>query len=225
MESSGTLMSWRWLTRNFVWKLVSLALSAVLWFAIVGEPELVTTHAAPILYRNLPKDLLIGSDALDAVRVELRGPTGRLTSATLSDLAILLDLSNASGPGERTFTLADADLHLPEGVAFVRAIPSQLRVRFARRKSKEVPVELRFTSAPPSGYAVVREEVTPRTIRIAGPEARIDAMESAQTDAIDLSGVTATREFHVNTFVADPQLWLESSPVVQVRLTIERRGN
>ena len=52
----------------------SLVLAMLLWFAIVGEPELVTTHTVPILYRNLPPDLLIGSDAVDQVRVELRGP-------------------------------------------------------------------------------------------------------------------------------------------------------
>ncbi|SRR5579883_349403 len=218
-------MSWRWLTRNFLWKLGALALSIALWFAIVGEPELVTTRTVPLLYKNLPRDLLIGQNAVDAVHVELRGPAGRLTSSSLADLAVLLDLASVTGPGERTFTLSDSDLHLPEGVVFLRAIPSQLRLRFARKKSKEVPVEVRLGSNLPPGYTVVKREVFPETLQVAGPEGRVDAVTAAQTDAIDLAGVTGSREIEVNTFLSDPQVWLESSPIVRVKLTVERRAN
>jgi len=37
-------MNWRKLTRNLGWKIGSLMLSILLWFTIVGEPEVVTTH-------------------------------------------------------------------------------------------------------------------------------------------------------------------------------------
>lgn len=214
----------RVLTRNFGWKLASLALSVFLWFTIVGEPSLVTTHAVPILYKNLPPDLLIGSDVADQIRVELRGPSRRLTSANLADLAVLLDLSTMSGPGERTFTLSDADLHLPEGVTFLRAVPSQLRVRFARLERKDVPVEVRIGEPPPDGYHVTRKEVTPDHLRIAGPETRVEQTENAQTDAIDLHAITGASEFHVSAFVVDPQVRLESSAMVTVRLTVEKNN-
>jgi len=215
---------WRLITHNFGWKLGSLVLAVALWFAIVGEPELVTTRAVPILYKNLPSDILIGSDAVDAVRLELRGPSGRLSPGALADLVVTLDLASVGGPGERTFTLSDGDLHLPQGVTFLRAIPSQLRLRFARRKTKDVPVEVRIGSPPPAGYQVVRQEVVPEMLRISGPEPRVDAVRNAQTDAIDLSTITQPTEVHVNTLVTDPLVWLESSPVVTIRLTIEKSG-
>jgi YbbR domain-containing protein len=213
---------WRLITHNFGWKLGSLMLSVVLWFAIVGEPELVNTHTFPILYKNLPRGFLIGSDAIDSVRIELRGPSGRLTEATLSDLSVIIDLSNVSAPGERTFTLSDSDLRLPEGVTFVRAVPSQLRLQFARMQAKDVPVEVRFASQPPAGYRVVSREVTPPALRIAGPERRVAGISSAQTDAIDLSGITQSSDIRVNTFVSDPLVWMESSPVVTVRVKLEK---
>lgn len=213
---------WRRLVHNLWWKLGSLAVSILLWFAIVGEPEMATIHNVPILYKNLPKDLLIGSNAVDAVRVELRGPSSRLSSASLTEVAFMIDLSNIDGPGERTFTLSDADIRLPDGVTFLRSIPSQLRVRFARVKSKDVPVEIRFGSPIGAGYRIVAQEVTPQTIRISGPENRIDAISSAETDAIDLNGVTQSSEVHVNTFVPDPQVWFDSPPVVTVHLTVEK---
>ncbi|HTB10479.1 MAG TPA: CdaR family protein [Bryobacteraceae bacterium] len=212
----------RLITRNFGWKLGSLTLAVLLWFAILGEPELVTTHTAPILYKSLPPGLLIGSDALDQVRVELRGPSGKLSQDRLSEMAVLLDLADVRGPGERTFTLSDADFHLPQGVTFLRSVPSQLRVRFARMVSREVPVNVRIYAPPPSGYHVVHQETVPVTLRIAGPEGRVASVSSAETDAIDLSGVTANREIKVNAFVSDPQVRFEISPVVTVRLTVEK---
>jgi YbbR domain-containing protein len=218
-------VSFRWLTRNFAWKLGALALSAVLWYAIIGEPELVTTRAIPILYKNLPQDLLIGPDALEVVRVELRGPAGRLSGSALSDLAVLLDLASVTGPGERTFTLSDSDLHMPDGVTFLHAVPSQLRLHFAHRKTKDVGVQVRFTSSPPAGYQVTKQEIFPETLQISGPEARVDAISAAQTDAIDLSNLKESQEMRVNTFVADPQVWLDSPPIVRVKLTIEKRNN
>jgi YbbR domain-containing protein len=214
---------WRRLFRNAGWKLGALGLAILLWFAVVGEPELATIHNVPVLYRNLPKGLLIGSTAIDTVRVELRGPTSRLTNAALADVAILLDLSSVEGPGERTFTLSDADIRMPDGVTFLRSIPSQMQLRFARVKSKDVPVTLRYGLPLGPGLRIAREDVTPHTLRISGPENRVDAVTSVQTDAIDLSGVHQDSEIQVNTFVADPQVWLEASPVVTVRLTIEKQ--
>jgi hypothetical protein len=221
MEWSGAL---RLITRNFGWKVGSLALAVLLWLAILGEPELVTTHTAPILYKSLPHGLLIGSDALDQVRVELRGPSGKLSPDRLAEMAVLLDLSDVKGPGERTFTLSDADFHLPQGVAFLRSVPSQLRVRFARLLSRDVPVNVRVYAPPPAGYRVVSQETVPEKLRIAGPEGRVNTVSSAETDAIDLSAVTANTEMKVNAFIADPQVRFEGSPVVTLKLVVQKIG-
>jgi hypothetical protein len=212
----------RLITRHFWWKLGSLTLAVLLWFAILGEPELVTTHTAPILYKSLPQGLLIGPDALDQVRVELRGPSGKLSPDRLAEMAVLLDLSDVKGPGERTFTLSDADFHLPQGVTFMRSVPSQLRVRFAMLVSREVPVNIRVYAPPPPGYRIVSQQVVPAALRITGPEGRVNAVTNAETDAIDLSGITANADIKVSTFISDPQVRFEVSPAVTVKFTIEK---
>jgi YbbR domain-containing protein len=212
----------RLITHNLLWKAGSLLLAVLLWFAILGEPELVTTHTAPILYKNLPQGLLIGIDALDQVRVELRGPSGKLSQDRLGEMAVILDLSDVKGPGERTFTLSPADFHLSEGVTFLRSVPSQLRVRFSKLVTREVPVDIRVSAPPPPGYRVAHQETVPGTLRIAGPEGRVNAVGAAETDAIDLSGVTANREMKVNAFISDPQVRFELPPVVTVKIIVEK---
>lgn len=218
-------MKLRFLTQHFGWKVASLALSVLLWFIIVGQPEVLTSRAVPVLYQNVPPDLLVTGDVQDTVRVELRGTSGKLTTSSLADVVMLLDLSGVAGPGDRTYTISSANLNLPATVTFLRAIPSQLRVRLARMLRKEVPVQIRFTGAVPPGYRLTGQQVRPETLPIAGSEERVLGISEVQTDPIDLSSITQAAELRVNTFVADPRVHLDSSPIVTVKITVEKTGN
>jgi YbbR domain-containing protein len=213
---------WRRLTHNFVWKLASLALAIALWFFVAGEPELVTIQSVPVLYRNLPRSLLLLSDAPDQVRVELRGPSERFTRADLSNAFVQLDLAGVIDPGDQTFTLSATDFSLPQGVRFVRAVPSQVRLRFDRMLKKAVPVELQLKGQPPAGYVLAAESVEPQALNISGPESSMGAIRAAQTDPVDLTAFTKTTEIRVNAFVSEPRAQFESPPVVTVRLTVEK---
>jgi YbbR domain-containing protein len=204
------------------WKLGALLVSVLLWYAIEAEPELVTSRAVPVYYQNLRADLLVVADVPGTVRVELRGPSRKLSPSALSDTSVRLDLSPVTNPGERTFTLSSADVNLPEGVTFLRAMPSQLRLAFDRFLEKDVPVEVRQSSPPPPGFRVLGKDVAPATLRIAGPEQHVQKIIAAQTDAIDLSGNASDASFRVNTFIDDPQVRLESSPIVTVKFRIGR---
>src|SRR5512135_2345265 len=134
-------------TRNFGWKVGSLILAFLLWVAFTAEPDIVTQHTVPILYRGLPAQFLVTGDAPNSIDLELRGPSGRLTSSNLADTVVLLDVSDVDSPGERTVTISRENLNLPRGVTFLRAVPSQLRLRFSKIADKEVPVEVRFSGA------------------------------------------------------------------------------
>jgi len=147
--------------KNLGWKLGSLLLAILLWLAFSATPDIVTTHTAPILYRNLAPSLLVTGDAPENIHVELRGPAGQLTAASLAETVVLFDLASVSGPGERTFTISDANLNLPRNVMFLRAVPSQLRLRFARLLTRDVPVQIRFSGALPPGRQLVSKTSTP----------------------------------------------------------------
>jgi hypothetical protein len=55
-----------------------------------------------------------------------------------------------------------------------------------------------------------------------GPQSRVNAVEFAETDRIDLSQNLSGAGVRVNAFVRDPQVRFESPPVVQVKVTLER---
>ena len=210
------------LTKNLGWKLLSLSLAVLLWGIFVRDPELSTTVSVPVLFRGMPQQLELSGHLLERVQLEVRGPSSQLGPDDLASAAVVLDLGNVDRPGDRTYTISESRVELPTGVAFARAIPSQIRIHFERRVSRLLPVRIRISDPPPDGYRVVNQEVTPEALAVVGPESNVERLSFVDTDSIDLSGVVGSTQFQVNTFVADDQVRFEDQPQVTVRVEVEK---
>ena len=215
----------RFLLHNLGWKALSVLLALVLWIVVAREPELATSISLPLLLRNVPDDLDISSDVLERVHVEVRGPSGRLVPENLSQAAVVLDLAGVQ-PGERTFTIYPRNVRqLPIGVAFYRAVPSQVSLRFERLIFRDLPIEPAYLKGPPDGYGVVKYSFTPSKLRVRGPENRVQKLNHITSDPIDLSGVVSQKGIRVQARVGDPQVRLESSPIVTFNVTMAKAPN
>jgi hypothetical protein len=126
----------RGLTNNLGWKLGSLAFAFLLWLTVVAQPEMTTIQTVPVLYKNIRPDLVLATGAPQEAHVELRGIASTLSRGNLSDAVVTLDLEGSDASSPRTFTLSSNELHLPEGVTFVRAMPPQVVVRLTTLKVK-----------------------------------------------------------------------------------------
>lgn len=213
----------RTLATNLHWKALSLLMAVALWFMVVGEPELVTSYSAPVFFKNLPRDLEISSGVPDRIYLELRGPAGSLSPGQLSSTAVMVDLASVQVASERTFSVMAAGINLPRGTALLRAVPSQLRLHFEKMLSKDIPVQIRTGTPPPLGYRVILQEASPAKLRISGPESRVLTVEAAQTDPIDLGAVVGRSEFRVHAYVPDAQVRFDASPIVTVRVDVEKK--
>ncbi|MBI2680168.1 MAG: YbbR-like domain-containing protein [Candidatus Solibacter usitatus] len=116
-----------WFTQNLGWKLGSLVIATLLWISVSNEPELSTFQSVPVEYKQMPEDMEIGSSVDETVRLELRGPSGRLRDLRDAKLAVVLDFSGVSKAGDRTFAIDERNVSLPRGIRLVRAIPGRLQ--------------------------------------------------------------------------------------------------
>jgi YbbR domain-containing protein len=208
------------LTRNLGWKLLSLAIAVALWLAVAREPDLATSLSVPIAFRNIPVDLDISGALPDRVRLEVRGPTGRLSQAALSAVAVAFDLSDAQA-GERSYTVRSYNVNLPAGVTFYRAVPSQITLHFDKLLSRQVPVVAAYGPTP-DGYRVRDETITPAKIGVLGPQERVRIIQQVRTDPVDLSGVVGEKQFRVRVHVGDPEVRLDGPPEVTLRVQLEK---
>jgi YbbR domain-containing protein len=215
----------RLLTENLAWKLLALGIATSLWYAFVGETELAASVPAAVQFQNVPADMEVSADTFDRVFLRLKGPATRLNPGSLREVTVVLDVSHVHSPGERTFTLSSRNLRLPAGVEASRIVPSQLRLRFDKRVTRDVPVEAHFSGPAPSGYRITGYNVTPQQVRITGPQTRVGPMRAVETDEIDLGSTISTTEFRVPAFLRDPQVRFEGDPpIVTVRVFIEKNS-
>lgn len=211
------------LTRNLGAKIFALLVSLLLWFAYARDPEVGAFVAVPVEYRGMPDNLEISSDLVGSVSIDLRGPSEKVANFSAAKSAVVLDFSGIRKPGEQTFQIDERDITLPSGMRLERAIPAQIRLQFERRTSLDVPVQVRFTGAPPPGYQVKSYDVSPQELTLVGPESRVRKIEYAVTDPIDLTAAGDGSVFHVNAFVGDPHVRFEKPVKIAVTVELEEK--
>lgn len=205
----------RMLSQNLGWKLLSLLLAFALWAFVGRDAETATSVAARVQYKNLANDLDISSGMPEEVTLELQGPSRRLQQENLAAVSVILNFAHVQGSGERTFNITASNANLPLGVAFSRAIPAQVRLRFDHILTRDVPVEPRYSGTPPAGYELLRGELHPPTLRVSGPETHVAAVTTLQTDPIDLTGIVGERSGQIHVWTGDPQV----QPATQSSIT------
>jgi YbbR domain-containing protein len=219
---------WTWalelVTHNFLWKLLALAGAIVIWAVVTNEPELSTFVRVPLEFRNLPPDLDIASQPVEAVTLELRGPASELRGQGDSRRpAVVVDMSSATA-GQRTFHIGNGNISLPRGVRLVRSVPSEVRFDFEPRAVRDVPVEARFTGEGAHGYVVAKYTVAPEKLPVEGPVNHLTHLPAAATDPIDVSSAVDTAQVHVDAFLPDPFVRFEGSPEVVVTVTMKKQS-
>jgi len=98
----------------------------------------------------------------------------------------------------------------------------KLRLEFERRRIESVRVVPRFTGAGKNGYVVAQYQVLPAEVQVAGPASHVARIGQVVTDPVDVSGVTGTAQFRVNTYVNDPYVRILSQPQVTVTVTMKK---
>src|SRR5678816_237755 len=97
-------------------KLLSLAISIILWLLVTGQNQPVTAHVNVQLNFIRPQALEISNDPPRTVDVMLTGSRSKLDDLTSLDLVATVDISDQRA-GERVLRLADkAQIALPQGI-------------------------------------------------------------------------------------------------------------
>ena len=126
--------------------------------------------------------------------------------------------------GERTFSIGDRNVKVLRGVRLVRAIPSEVRFDFEPKRTRAVPVRVRFLNEGQNGYVVANYQVDPPDIEITGPRSHVARIAAVIADPIDLSNTTGTATFHVNVFTEDSFVSFPDTPEAVVTVTMKKKS-
>jgi YbbR domain-containing protein len=170
-------------------KLLALAITLILWFAVTGQNQPLTIRTPVQLNLIRPSNLDISNDPPKTIEVVLKGSRPNLQRLSPLDLVATVDVSDHAA-GERVIRLSldRVTMQLPDGVKIESFQPSTIPVRLEPRVERQVPVEVKTEGKPADGYEVYGITPAQMTVRVRGPASRIEALQKALTETISLSG-------------------------------------
>ncbi len=202
---------------NALLKMASLLIAILMWYGVVHEPVSEISVRVPIEFSNPPKDLDYSSDVPPQAQVWLRGPARLLRDLQAESVHVVIDLRGAT-PGEHTYDLNANQVHVPHNVDVLQVTPSRLRLVLDTPETRQIAVKPRIVGTLPSGYGIDSVGVIPSTVTITGPSRHVDAVDSALTDAVDITGVAGQSTFDTHAYVPDPLVHISGSNAVRVTI-------
>ena len=214
----------RRLFQNIGLKLLSLGLAVALWLAVARDPVAVVAVEVPIEFNNIPQNLEISSENIPRIQIRLRGPEHSVRHIQPSDVYAEVELDGQK-PGDHTFDITSRQVHQPSGLEVVQVVPSQLRVSFDTRMTRQVEVHPRVIGNFVPGYHIARIASNPATVSIIGPTKHVQVTDSAITDPIDVTGVMDHLTVPRHPYVSDPLIQVSDPEPVQVTIYVQKDGS
>ena len=205
----------KYVFNNMAFKLVSLAIAILLWWAVGRDQPIEVPLTVPLEFQNAPTNLEINSNYPFEARLTLRGPERLMQQLHTSEVHAIVDLQGA-GPGERTFDLSHSQIHVPRDVKVVQVVPSQFHINFDRSATRTVPVQPRVIGTLLSGYGITSVSTDPPSVTIIGPERSVNAIQTAATDPVDATGVVGSATFTTHVYVGDPLVRVQTPGAIHV---------
>jgi len=175
----------------------------------------------PISFHDMPGNLEISSESIPKAQIRLRGPERMIRRLQPSDIYAEIELANVK-PGERTFDLTAAQIHHPRELSIVQVVPSDVHLAFDLRTTREIPVQPRVIGSFAAGYKIGQIQVEPSTVLVAGPKQRVEAIESATTDPMDITGAITRMTFMRHPYVQDPLIQVANPDPVRITILMEK---
>lgn len=180
----------RFFQHNWRLKVIAFLLALLIWFfvnSITNERRLV--QAVPVEVRTRPGVTVMQQEPT-MVDVMIRGTRNDMRQVSRDDLSVVLDLSRVDKTGEFVERLGPATVRHPRWVQPIEVIPARATVVIDQIAARSVRVEPQFVHEPAPGYRLQRVEVNPESVRVIGPEQRLQELHTIVTLPVELSGRT-----------------------------------
>jgi YbbR domain-containing protein len=174
---------------NFGLKAVALTIAVGLWLA--GHRDTERAVEVPVEFRNIPSDLMVMDNRVDYVVLRLMGPRTLVSTLDADRMKLMLDLQGAKS-GSLSYPLSTDYFNIPRGVSIARITPPVIHLRLEPVVRRTLPVNVRISGKPGSGYRIAETVVKPETVSVQGPAEevrRLAAIETVPVDIEDSRGV------------------------------------
>lgn len=197
----------------------ALVMALLLWVAAHGSSPIERGFDLPVVFHDVPEDLVIVEQNTDVVNVRVLGSRSALRNFEASRAEYVVDVSGARA-GTAEFEVDVSGLPLPRGARTVSRSPSQVEVKLERRGTKVMQVRPDVTGEPAPGFRLAKVEVDPPRVRVTGARREVLRLNEAGTEPVDVTGLSGPTERVVRVNLGGDHVWVEEATTVRVKLDV-----
>ena len=165
------------LTEDLTLKTLALIVACVFWTSVQLSTDVEEQLRLRVSFRA-PEGQMVVGDKVFRVQVQVTGSLGAMEQYTRRrDGDAVYIPTDSFGLGSSTIYLNRDLLGLPKSLRVIAIRPSVVRVKVARRVTKQVPVRAQITGTPSAGLTVKRWDVVPDQVTIHGPEQEVGSLK------------------------------------------------
>jgi len=166
-------------------KLLSLCAALSLWYVVTTNISSLTI-TVPVEVVNVPEDTLLIASSVNQVAVRVRGPSFLLNTG-LDGLKALKVALPKDVSQRYVVPIKPDELSLPSGVSVTSVDPSEVELRFDRKASKLISVEIPRAGRVSEGYRLQGVRWEPDMVLVEGPAALLQDLKAVETYPLDLA--------------------------------------
>ncbi|HIJ78049.1 MAG: CdaR family protein [Desulfobulbaceae bacterium] len=216
---NANIINW---PQNWVLKLLSLFFAVFLWFFVVGEDKVDTNVIIPVEIVNLPRDLVVSNQFKKQLEVTISGPRGLINGVNRQHISRTINLSKAD-PGTVVVKNETDSIPFPRGINVLRIQPNNITLLLDRLIEKEFVITAKTTGKPDNNFELKNVKLTPRSLKINGPQSIIGKDDSFNTKPIDITDRTKSFDTQISLDLEPEILNLIGDTVVDAEVVIQEK--
>ncbi|MCI0370286.1 MAG: hypothetical protein L0214_02640 [candidate division NC10 bacterium] len=187
--------AWAWLADNFGMKVLSLGLAVALWVLVLTEQKAVVNLNVPLDVGQIPRTLMVVNDPVEYVALKVRGPQSLVQVLAPNEVTLPGAFAKTLKEGENVLNLRPEEFQVPRGIEVLSVAPGRVRLVLEAVDERRLEVIPKFRGEPAKGHALGKVRVTPKEVRVVGPQGDLKRLNHAFTQPIDIKG--QDRDFRV----------------------------
>lgn len=207
----------RILRQNLHLKVLSLAVTLVLFVLVAQQREVTRTYTLDVEVREVPANHVL-LDAGETVRLTLSGNVSAFQE--LDEDALRTYVVPALAAAEASREIREEDFDLPAGLTIEEIEPRVIRFVLDEMVTRELPVQANLDGTPPEGYQLLSQRVEPQTILIEAPSRYFPEMDRLYTETISLHGIVGPVERPVSLALTRPYVEYDRDTLIVVHLNV-----
>lgn len=213
---------WRSLTRNWLMKLLCIALAFAVWQSVRENISYEVVVADVPVTVTAGEGRAVSDKSTDTVNIRFRGSRDDIRFISSDQVEVKIDVSKHANRLRQTVKFSPRYVKAPSRAHAVQFDPPEVTVTIDREVERVLPVKAALEGELPQGVQLEQTVCTPASVKVRGAERLLSELEQVRTVPVSLDGRYNSFKTHA-VIASSGQPWTVSPERVTVDVSLVER--